>query len=319
MRIGVQSLNIIHDENPAAGFKRIAAAGFDCCDFGQNGYLLNSDLYRTALSKDSAGIRGGLFDRSEEEIAEFFRPHIEGAKAAGVVVNQMHMPYPDFVPGAPDEVNDYLKNVMAPKSLYIASLFHCPYIVVHGFKLAHFLGSEEAEWEETKMFLEYLAPTAKALGVTMCIENIYTGVGGRIIEGPCCDAVKAVRRIDDMNNKFGAEILGFCLDTGHANLVGIDYEPFIRTLGSRLKVLHIHDNDGIADLHQIPYTFTRERNNRPSTDWDGFLSGLRAIHFDGVLNFETAPVLKSFPPELADDALAFIAKIGRYFAGRIER
>lgn len=90
----------------------------------------------------------------------------------------------------------------------------------------------------------------------MCIENIYTSVGNHIVEGPCCDARKAAERIDAMNEKYGAQVLGFCLDTGHANLVGLDMEDFIRTLGTRLKVLHIHDNDGVADLHQIPYTFT---------------------------------------------------------------
>jgi sugar phosphate isomerase/epimerase len=83
-------------------------------------------------------------------------------------------------------------------------------------------------------------------------------------------------------------------------------------------VLHIHDNDGVRDLHQIPYTFTRTRENACSTDWDGFLRGLRAIHFDGVLNFETAPVLTSFPEELKQDALKFLVRIGRYFAEQIE-
>lgn len=39
--------------------------------------------------------------------------------------------------------------------------------------------------------------------------------------------------------------LVFCFDTGHANFVGIDFEKFITTLGNRLKVLHLHDNDGI--------------------------------------------------------------------------
>ena len=71
--------------------------------------------------------------------------------------------------------------------------------------------------------------------------------------------VMAVKRIDEMNDKYGAEVMGFCFDTGHANLVGIKFQEFIQTLGSRLKVLHVHDNDGMADLHQVPFTFTRSR------------------------------------------------------------
>lgn len=195
---------------------------------------------------------------------------------------------------------------------------NCPYIVVHGFKLQHFLGSEELEWQETAKFLDSLAPIAKELGITICIENLYTSIAGHLIEGPCCNVRKAAERIDRFNEKYNAEVLGFCFDTGHANLIGLDFEDFITTLGSRLKVLHIHDNDGMADLHQIPFTFTKTRENKVSTDWDGFVSGLKKIHFDKVLSFETAPVLTSFPKEMKEDALGFIARIGRYFAEKIE-
>ena len=121
---------------------------------------------------------------------------------------------------------------------------------------------------------------AKEMGLTMCIENLYENIGGHIVEGPGCDVRRAVERIDRMNDRYHAEVLGFCFDTGHANLVGIDFESFITTLGHRLKVLHIHDNDGRSDLHQIPFTFTRTRENKPSTDWQGFVRGLRNIHFD---------------------------------------
>ena len=48
------------------------------------------------------------------------------------------------------------------------------------------------------------------------------------------------------------------------------------------------------------------------------LRGLRAIHFDGTLNFETAPVLTAFPEALRMDALQMIAKIGAYWAQEIE-
>ena len=139
-----------------------------------------------------------------------------------------------------------------------------------------------------------------------------------MVEGPGCDAGKAAERIDRINERHHASVLGFCFDTGHANLVGIDFESFLITLGDRLKVLHIHDNDGVMDLHQLPFTFTKTRENRPSTDWDGFVKGLRQIHFDGVLSFETAPVLTTFPEEMKAEVLSFIARIGKYFGDQIK-
>ena len=227
------------------------------------------------------------------------------------------MPYPVYIPTAKDGVNDYLWKHVAPKSMDICEFLECKYIVIHGLKLAYFLGSEEKEWEKTVEFLDYIAPRAKEMGATICMENLYTSTGNHIIEGPANDARKAAKRIDEFNTRYGAEVLGFCFDTGHANLTGLDFEDFITTLGNRLKVLHIHDNDGIYDLHQIPFTFTKTRENTTSTDWEGFIRGLRAIHFDKVLSFETAPVLTSFPDELKEDALQMISKIGRYFSEQI--
>lgn len=229
----------------------------------------------------------------------------------------MHMPYPLYIPGGKKEINDYLWNVVAPKSMEICAFFGCRYLVVHGFKLSGNLGSEEAEWGQTERFLDFLAPMAKERGIVVCIENLYDVLGGHVVEGPCCNARKAAERIDRFNEKYHGEALGFCFDTGHGNLVGIDFEKFLVRLGHRLKALHIHDNDGVGDLHQIPFTFTKTRENRASTDWEGFIRGLKRIGYEGVLSFETAPVLTAFPGEMKEAALGFIAGVGEYFAGKI--
>ena len=310
LEVGVQTHNSILDENPDIGFKMLADAGFTCCDFSLNMYLKNKEIYEHRLN--------GFFDQSSEDIQAFFIPHKEAAKKNGIRIHQMHMPYPNFVPGASKEINDYLVHEMAPKSMQLCAFMDCKYIVIHGLKVKQYYGSEEAEWAKTEEFIETIAPLAKELGITICVENIYNSAGKHIVEGPCCNARKAVERIDRINGKYGAEVLGFCFDTGHANLVGIDYAPFLTTLGKRLKVLHIHDNDGIADLHQMPFTFTKTRENKPSTDWDGFLRGLKAAEFNGVLSFETAPILTSFPKELRQQALHMIAEIGYYFAKKLE-
>ena len=147
LEIGIQSRNIVFDENPAEGFKAMREAGFSCCDFSLNNYLKNTDLYEEKLNL--------FFDKSVEELKEFFSPHKEGARAEGICINQMHMPYPTFVPGAKKRINDYLWNEVGPKSLEICHFLECSNIVVHGFKLTRYYGSEEAEWEKTKEFLEF--------------------------------------------------------------------------------------------------------------------------------------------------------------------
>lgn len=310
IRIGVQTKEIVEETSTKRGFALLKRSGFSCADFSLNTYLSNTSLYQNE--------KNNFFNQTDAELEKYFKEHKCAAKENSIVINQLHMPYPMYVPGGDDSLNDYLRKTVAPKSMRICAFLNCPYIVVHGFKLQHFLGSEELEWKETEKFLDSLAPVAKELGIIMCVENLYTGIGGHMVEGPCCNVKKAVERIDRFNEKYHAEVLGFCFDTGHANLVGLDFEDFITKLDFRLKVLHIHDNDGIADLHQIPFTFTKTRENKVSTDWDGFVRGLRNIHFDKVLSFETAPVLTSFPEEMKEEVLGFIAGIGKYFAGKIE-
>lgn len=310
MNIGVQTQNIIDDADPLRGFETLSRIGFSCADFSLNSYLKNTSIYESDLNE--------FFSQPLSALEHFFAPHKLGAKNAGITINQMHMPYPVFVPRGSSRLNEYLQKEVAPKSMEICHYFECPYIVVHGFKLVHYLGTEQAEWEQTQYFIDSIAPMAKEMNITICIENLYDSVAGHLVEGPCCDVRKAVERIDRINEKYHAQVLGFCFDTGHANLAGIDFEQFITALGYRLKVLHIHDNDGIDDLHQIPFTFTRTRENKSSTDWDGFLQGLRNIHFDKTLSFETAPVLNAFPSELKLDALELIFKIGKHFSCSVQ-
>lgn len=305
IQLGVQTKNIIEDEHPETGFEMIREAGFTCADFSLNSYLKNSDIYQSNLNQ--------FFDQPIRSLEEFFLRHKQAAKKQTITIHQMHMPYPIFVPNGKRKLNEYLLNQVAPKSMEICNFFECPYIVIHGFKLANYLGSEEKEWEQTERFIHSIAPIAKELGITICIENLYGEVGGHIMEGPCCNIGKIIERIDRINEKYKAEVIGFCLDTGHANLVGLEMEKIITKLDYRLKVLHIHDNDGINDLHQLPFTFTKTRENNPSTDWGGFIRGLQNIKFNKVLSFETAPVLDSFPKTMKLEALSFIACIGKHF------
>ena len=309
--IGVQTKNIIDDANPSAGFQTLKSTGFTCCDFSLNAYLYNKNIYAREIND--------FFDKSVEELQAYFTPHKQAAAEASIRINQMHMPYPIYVPGAPQAMNDYLQNVVATKSMEVCKFLECPNIVIHGFKLADKLGSEESEWQETAKFLHKIAPFAAENNITICMENLYNNRAGHLIEGPGCDPVKASERIDQFNNQYKTEVLGFCFDIGHGNLVHLDFDYFLHTLGNRIKVLHLHDNDGVQDLHQVPFTFTKTRDNTSSTNWPAFIQAMRDIGFNGVLSFETAPVLDSFPPELKGEALAFIAKIGKYLSDEITR
>ena len=110
----------------------------------------------------------------------------------------------------------------------------------------------------------------------------------------------------------------------------------VDTVVAETKTIYVQDNRGFGSMYihhwggggdttwpgdQITITQTIENSTVYSvtidTDWDGFIRGLKNIDFRGVLSFETAPVLSSFPAVMKQDVLSFIARIGEYMSGEI--
>ena len=93
-----------------------------------------------------------------------------------------------------------------------------------------------------------------------------------------------VELIDKLNSKNVCAIWDF----GHANLVDTDHAERIRTVGSRIKGTHVHNNDGIQDDHYPP--FLPEPTSyyvRRTVDWHSVLSALKSTGFDGYLTLES--------------------------------
>jgi sugar phosphate isomerase/epimerase len=158
-----------------------------------------------------------------------------------------------------------------------------------------------------------MIPFAKRYGVKLCLENLYSDFNGRPIEGCCADAAEACWYIDTLNAEAGEEIFGFCFDIGHANLVGRNVLEFIRTLGPRLTILHIHDNMGEKDSHLIPCT----QWYPGGVDWDSFIQGLKEIGYRGPLAFETFRGINLLPEDVHEEGLKLVSAIGRSFRRRI--
>ena len=68
------------------------------------------------------------------------------------------------------------------------------------------------------------------------------------------------------------------LDLGHCNLCGSSPEAMIRAFADRLHHIHLHDNNGQADLHLPPGTGT--------IDWPAVMQALREVGYDGTITLE---------------------------------
>ena len=72
-------------------------------------------------------------------------------------------------------------------------------------------------------------------GVTVCLENVLEETPDMLL-----GIVAGV----------GSEKIGLCLDVGHVNAYSpVPVSQWIDRYGSRLRHLHMHNNDGSADTH----------------------------------------------------------------------
>lgn len=110
-----------------------------------------------------------------------------------------------------------------------------------------------------------LVEHAQARGVVLMIENLRTPI-----------------HLDYLFDNIKSDFLRFCFDSGHENAYnhGIG---FVRRYGSRLGFTHLHDNDGVDDLHQVPMDGT--------IDWAKLRADMEYVGYTGYVNLELSDAL----------------------------
>lgn len=304
--IGVQTKGILPEMSADKGFELIKNAGFDRVDINIDTFLKNTDVY--------AGNVNRFFDASVEELFVYFNQYRQAMEKFGIRASQCHAPYPVRVEGRGAQ-NEYMQGTVIPKTILLAEFLGVPWVVIHTFKM-QYLHGRDRERSENFEYFKMLTPLLKQCRVGVCFENLYEGIGNRIVEGVCANPDDAVWYIDRLNEYAGEELFGFCLDTGHLQLVKREPYEFIKKLGGRLKALHLHENDSAGDLHQMPYTFGSSENEGQS--WERIFKALKEINFGGTLSFETYPCVNSFPKGMSESVLKAIHGIGQYMSERIE-
>lgn len=128
--------------------------------------------------------------------------------------------------------------------------------------------------------MEELARIGETLGVTYLFEN---NPGFAWIGNDPLQIAALVRELD-------SPFIRMCFDTGHANMTGPVAER-LALCADVVAYLHVHDNDGQLDNHQLP--------GRGSIDWPAVRQVIRSTGL-------TAPVMLELF-YLADELEQFIA------------
>ena len=101
-----------------------------------------------------------------------------------------------------------------------------------------------------------------------------------------------------------------CLDVGHAKLCCEDPAAFVKALGKkRLGALHVHDVDGIRDLHTLPYF--------GMGNWDKFTKALAEIDYEGDFTYESGNFDFGKPKELYTCYEKLAVETGRFLINKI--
>ena len=293
------------DEKPAEGIRFIKDCGFDGIDYNFG------KLYRDTLDAENLT---SFYDNSLEELYDYFAPLKKALEDNKVEMSQSHGLFPV---GYVDNPARTAYNIeVTEKHIALCAYLGCPAIVIHGTSAPELTKAEERAFNMD--MYRRLMPTAKKYGVKVCLENLLNLYEWDPYEGNCSNADEAVWFLDTLNAEAGEEAFGFCFDVGHAVLTGANLYQYLTTMGKRVTVLHIQDNDGASDGHMLPFTQLERRGQRLRIDWEMFIRGLREIGYEGPINFEGARGIRVLPEQLRKDGLRYLSAVGRYFKERVE-
>lgn len=111
-------------------------------------------------------------------------------------------------------------------------------------------------------FLEEINDFANSLGLKVFVENHVPGMG-HMLTTP--------EEFIEFYERTGSS-LGMAFDVGHAN-IGSHVKHFLDLLANKIGVVHVHDNNGVSDNHQII--------GSGNINWKSVIDRLKASNFNG--------------------------------------
>ena len=189
-----------------------------------------------AFLKDNDGVFGGEYTFKND--AEYIRRFENVIKYADYPVS-FHGPLINAEPFSLKGSADYDMFIESyEKTFELAAKYNARHVVYHTsykpFKKEDIPFAFDICFENTAKIVDM----AKQAGVKLLIENLPIPPGG--------DALIDNEKFFDMFKKLDAFVI---IDTGHANITGLDVERFVGEYSDRVKAYHIHNNKGRWDTH----------------------------------------------------------------------
>ncbi len=300
MRIGFQAEKLVEWFGQEGALVRLAEAGFNSVDLS---------LHPMGVPVRESEI---AVLPTDDLIARYLRLR-EFAEGLGLSFEQVHSPMPSYVDDD-DERNEFLFSLQA-KSVAICAALGAPYAVIHVQQPTLYTYDEAYQARGkalNEIFFRRLLPHLKRYNVQWGLENLFGIVEGRTDYDQTLTSRLADMHdwIDTFNAIAGEERVVACVDTGHALITGTNPADMIRSLGGKVRLLHVHDNDGLHDQHTAP--------GLGKIDWNDVTGALRQVQYKGVFCYEAEGLLMSFGKDCAAEGLRLLKRIADGLVARIE-
>ncbi len=145
--------------------------------------------------------------------------------------------------------------------------------------------------KETNMdSLARLAAHAENMNLKLAIENL----PGRCLETPAAFNRFGTRPEDllEIIDETGTDKIGVCIDVGHGNVENWDIPAAIRKAGRNLIATHIQENNGVYDMHMLPFSL---RPLWSHMDWFEIFRAFKEIDYPYPLIGECANSSGEYP------------------------
>lgn len=200
------------------------------------------------------------------------------------------------------------KDALVKEYIRYAGKYGCKFIVIPSLES----DSQEKCIKVNRDFYLSLAGLAKDSGITILLRNSLKNHNGHYVRGFFSEPVQTATFIDELNEKSGAEVFGFCLDVGSCNMVGQDIYFFVVSLKSRLKALYLYENDGFHYNRLMPFFAANDEGSQ--FDWFNLIGSLRGIGFNGMAVVDFSTTLSALPKPLYPAMLRFAYELTEYLA-----
>ena len=285
MKISTEIGSIARQIGEEKAVELVARAGFDHWDFSMFA-MRRWDWANHCVMDDPHPLKGENYLAFARQLKKIGLDH-------GITCNQAHAPFPSMKPG-------YMP--------FLLRAIECT--AEAGGKICIIHPDNDSTPEKNAEMYHQLLPFAKECGVKIATENMWNWNKEKDEAAPaaCSDPASFNAHLDIMNDDFFVA----CLDIGHAEMKGLNTTApeMIRALGSRLKALHIHDNDLKHDSHQLPFSM--------QIDFDQMVKALKEIHYDGEFTLEADCYLSAYTPENIFDGIKNMADCAKKLAAQFD-